>query len=875
MPSREVDDDGLPAVSQRSSRRLAEVSESAPASGPSICVALATGSQAESLTRCLDSVRALVSSFVILDAGSADNTRAIARATLSRRRGKVINVRPDQAGDPVALLYAEASELADYVLFMQPDEVLRESHRRAPAADVGVFRIEVDYGRCSFMQPRLIRSGMRRPEPFQAAAAARDAGVADQLRIQRQSAGSLSSSTGDDFWQQPLLRGETGAGLPQNFVQLAIRSSRQGDLDGALGRLSAGLEECDDDETEWQLRYLLGLAHLDGADRAAAMESFALAHELDPARLEPLYHLARMKLVDGDLIAALELSRLALDLDIPLSRGYFERTMYESDRYVQHMVILERLERREEARETCGMLLQSPDHPSDLRRFLETTRKRCERLLESVADTGMVIAKPEPPLLTIGMAVVDDYDGLYFTVMSFLLYHRDCLDRLEFLVLDNNPQGPSSAAIRRLCETLGLRYAAVPDYRSTAVRDSLFRLAVGRFVLCLDAHVMLAPGALTGLIDYLRQYPRTDDLLQGPLVDDRCERAYTHLDNHWKDGMYGVWVEGSLDTTAAEPFEIPMQGLGLFCCRREAWPGLNPRFSGFGGEEGYLHEKFRRAGGRVLCLPWLKWIHRFQRPLGVPYPMNWPDRIRNYLIGHDELGWDQEELCRHFARVAGFEAMADAFADFDHERRSSFYLFDGIFFLDHDTSPEISAEMAERFEELGMSSRIRRIAMGSRRGGRRLREALSGLLGSSIAHRYEKLLVISSLDLLPQDFESSLGHLLAALEQQAWDFCFLGSDRRPASEPSLGPPRIVAPGSADDRERLLDSIANFRGSFLVNPGQQPDRIEDWFDPVLGSYTGPEASGPACFSAWPPITVARKDFAGAGDPVRYCPVPPGL
>lgn len=40
-----------------------------------------------------------------------------------------------------------------------------------------------------------------------------------------------------------------------------------------------------------------------------------------------------------------------------------------------------------------------------------------------------------------------------------------------------------------------------------------------------------------------------------------------------------------------------MQGLGIFACRRDVWPGFNPRLRGFGGEEGYIHEKFRRAGG--------------------------------------------------------------------------------------------------------------------------------------------------------------------------------------------------------------------------------------------------------------------------------------
>src|SRR6202035_215150 len=86
------------------------------------------------------------------------------------------------------------------------------------------------------------------------------------------------------------------------------------------------------------------------------------------------------------------------------------------------------------------------------------------------------------------------------------------------------------------------------------------------------------------------------------------------------------------------PFEVPMHGCGLMSCRKEAWLGFHPRFRGFGCEEGYIHEKFRQAGGRVLCLPFLRWLHRFGRPQGVTYPLMRANRVHNYLLGRVELG---------------------------------------------------------------------------------------------------------------------------------------------------------------------------------------------------------------------------------------------
>jgi hypothetical protein len=128
--------------------------------------------------------------------------------------------------------------------------------------------------------------------------------------------------------------------------------------------------------------------------------------------------------------------------------------------------------------------------------------------------------------------------------------------------------------------------------------------------------------------------------------------------------MWGVWATDPRGHDPdGKPFEIAMQGLGAFSCRKVAWPGFNPRFRGFGGEEGYIHEKFRRAGGRVLCLPWLRWAHRFSRPKGVPYPLYVEDKLRNDLIGHAELGLDLRPIITHFAEHLPTEKIEAVMAD--------------------------------------------------------------------------------------------------------------------------------------------------------------------------------------------------------------------
>ncbi|PNX50201.1 MAG: hypothetical protein BV458_13670 [Thermoplasmata archaeon M9B2D] len=117
------------------------------------------------------------------------------------------------------------------------------------------------------------------------------------------------------------------------------------------------------------------------------------------------------------------------------------------------------------------------------------------------------------------------------------------------------------------------------------------------------------------------------------------------MQDKWQDNMWGVWREPQ-KTLPVEPFTIQMHGLGLFGCRKDAWLGFNDKFRGFGGEEGYIHTKFRQHGRDVVCLPWLAWCHRFGK--SGPYPLNGNDRIRNYLIGFKELGLDPKPIYDHF-----------------------------------------------------------------------------------------------------------------------------------------------------------------------------------------------------------------------------------
>ena len=272
--------------------------------------------------------------------------------------------------------------------------------------------------------------------------------------------------------------------------------------------------------------------------------------------------------------------------------------------------------------------------------------------------------KNKNPKLTIGMCTYDDFDGTYFSFQSIRLYQPEVLNDVEFLLIDNNPEGKQGKELKRFFKESmpNGKYIPFTEYTGCGVRTKLFEYASAPAVLCMDCHVMLNPGSLSRLIKYYDDNPETEDLLHGPLLWEQLENTLklkngkevpnisTHFDTEWRNGMRGRWANyESLGYDVDDPpFEIPAHGMGLFSSRKDSWLGFNEYFREFGGEEVYIHEKYRQQGRKVLCLPFLRWVHRFYRPGGPPYPLTNNMKIRNYFIGHMELKIPLDDMVNHF-----------------------------------------------------------------------------------------------------------------------------------------------------------------------------------------------------------------------------------
>ena len=295
--------------------------------------------------------------------------------------------------------------------------------------------------------------------------------------------------------------------------------------------------------------------------------------------------------------------------------------------------------------------------------------------------------------LTVGMAVYQDFANLWSTVTALRMYHPEVLEQLDIVVVDNAPDTPDGERCKDFVENwvakqpgLGqARYIPFGDFNSTAApRNHVFQVAEAPNVLVMDSHVMIEPEGVRRLIEWYEANPDTQDFFHGPLIYDDLHHPSTHFQDEWRSEMWGTWgtderyeyernvtvnrsesgeVSVQVQRKECEPFEIPGQGLGLFTCRRDAWLGFNPEFRGFGGEEMYIHTKYRQMGRKVWLLPWLRWAHQFGRPGGVPYPLSVEDKFRNYIVGMTELGLKLRPAVDHFEERLGADAVNQMLAD--------------------------------------------------------------------------------------------------------------------------------------------------------------------------------------------------------------------
>lgn len=257
-------------------------------------------------------------------------------------------------------------------------------------------------------------------------------------------------------------------------------------------------------------------------------------------------------------------------------------------------------------------------------------------------------------MITVGMATYDDYDGVYFTVQSLRLYHPLVT---EIIIVDNNPTSEHGKLCKKLSENNNrIKYIPFTRKKSTAVKGEVFKHSTNEIVVVCDCHILFLSSSFEALKYFYSNHHKPYDFIQGPLVYDDLTSECTHLKKGWSGQFYGKWDKMEIKNSYAE---IPAQGMGVFSCKKSEWLGFNDLFNGFGGEEYYIHDKYRKHGGRCVCIKDFKWLHRFGRPNGIPFINTYEDRFNNYIAGRIELNKNYDDVIDEFKEVLSNEKMQE------------------------------------------------------------------------------------------------------------------------------------------------------------------------------------------------------------------------
>src|SRR4029077_15617742 len=211
-----------------------------------------------------------------------------------------------------------------------------------------------------------------------------------------------------------------------------------------------------------------------------------------------------------------------------------------------------------------------------------------------------------------------------------------------------------------------------------------------------------------------------------------------------------------------------------FACRRDRWPGFHPHLRGFGGEEGYVHEKFRQRGGRTVCVPEAGWVHRFARPTGLPYQTTWDDRIRNYLIGWHEVGLPEGQVVDHFREFLGREAVDPILDTVTRERSSALSTFDAIMCIQRDANAGEWPDVWARFEALGVGRIVERLpaVMTPENHHRGCAVSPRAAIAEAKRRGLQHVLVVEEDALFLDDADAVVRRALAQLGATPWDLLY-------------------------------------------------------------------------------------------------------
>ncbi|MER5427726.1 glycosyltransferase [Streptomyces sp. NPDC002588] len=346
---------------------------------PTVCLNMIVKDEAPVIRRCLESVRPLIDTWVIVDTGSTDGTQNVIREVYRDLPGELYE-RPWKGYD---VSRTEAIELAradaDYLLFIDADDVMElEPGFRMPELTQDAYRVDIRFGTFRYWRPVLVSTrlswryvgvlhehiecGSRFGLSTLAGAEMVIVGGGGRLRRE----GMRAKYLRDVQTLEEGLAKEPGNARYAFYLGQSLRDA--GELERALEAYDRrATMDGSAEETYWARLWAARLAESLERPSAEVMDLYLRAYEIRPTRAEALGDLARLCRGGSRWPLAHMFARQAARIPFPKDDLLVEYGWYEWQALDELAVSAYWVGEYEESKECCERLLESGRLPAEHR----------------------------------------------------------------------------------------------------------------------------------------------------------------------------------------------------------------------------------------------------------------------------------------------------------------------------------------------------------------------------------------------------------------------------------------------------------------------------------------------------------------------------
>jgi glycosyltransferase involved in cell wall biosynthesis len=350
-----------------------------------ICLNMIVKNESAVITRCLDSVKDLIDYWVILDTGSTDGTQEMIKKHMKGIPGKLYERPWKNFGESRSEAYNLAKGKADYILFMDADDILKfEKGFHFPELTNDHYYIWRGDDAHSYLKTQLVKGDLDwrwvgvvheyidLGQPY-------SSGILENIRYVSGSDGA-SWSDPEKFLKYVQMLKEGLKNEPGNvrytfYMGESYREAGESGkaLEWYQKRVDLGGWE---EEVFWSKLQIAHMLKRLNMPNSLVIEAYKLAQDYRPHRPEATYYLAELYNQIGDFKAAYDCLKARDSIPKPAQKD----GLFNSDWIADYGLLFQRslaayyIGRYQESLDACDQLLKIQNLPEDWRALAEKNR---------------------------------------------------------------------------------------------------------------------------------------------------------------------------------------------------------------------------------------------------------------------------------------------------------------------------------------------------------------------------------------------------------------------------------------------------------------------------------------------------------------------